>query len=356
MSNIARDYQSAVALISASPNAHFTVHADGGISKESRIKAFFGHRDVEHRKMDAKVGEALVTMYEQARTQAAGAQALVEPHQLEVVARFIRAYDQARAAAGHADQAATEGVFGGRSPSIPAQGPTDAGSKHRLALQKILAANGLRPAGMVDYVQRLQQAASGFSPEALHRFNRFALGGGNTIFRVLFNHPECTDPSVSAEERHTRYKACARPHIEATKAELMRGKDAFLQLRMDQEFTAEEAQAYWEEYVLSINATMELNATLDYQLDNIGDCLVELGAYIAAAKQNGLTQDQAMTPIRLWMSAGKTDTLDAIWQANPDLAPPLAELGLVARLIEQEIPLSNNQALLAMDYFPGASS
>ena len=299
--------------------------------------------------MDASVGEALLAMYEHARTQPASAQEaqdLVEPRQLEVFTRFMRAYDQARAASGTPGLAPADAAFGGRSASIPASEPTDEGSQRLRAMTAVLAANGVTPSGMVGYVQLLQQVASGFTPEAFHRFNRFALGGGNTIFRVLFHNPQCMDASVSTEERHTRYKACARPYAERATAESLRGEAAFLQLRMDQGYTAEEAQAYWEQKVLSVNAVMEINSTLEHQLGTVGDCLVELGSYIALAKQHGLTEDQAMTPIRLWMS-GKTDTLDSIWRANPDLAPPLAEIGLVARLIEQEIPLSNDQAELA---------
>ncbi len=357
MTAIARDYSAAVALIAAHPNANFHVDADGAIHQESRIKALFGHRDVAQQRMDMAVGEALLQMYETALAQPAKAGrtlALVAPRQLDVVARFIRAYDQSRDSVPH-DRQKPLAPLTGRSVTVTLHEPTDAGSKHLQSFQKVLSANGMAPGNMVDHVQRLQKTAAGFSPAALKAFNDFALGGGNLIFRVLFNHPECMDPALSTEERHARYQICAQPYVKAAKEKLTQSEGAFVQARIDEGSSPEDAQSDWDLKWASTSMMLDINANLHHQLSNGADCWVDLGRYIAEAKKQSLTEDQAMTPIRVWMD-GNPETLESIWQAKPDEAPALAEIALVARLIEKGIPLSDEQAQMAMQYFPPKSS
>lgn len=357
MTAIARDYASAVSLIAANPKAHFSVDADGAIHQESRIKTFFGHRDVTQQKMDTAVGEALLQMYETALshpTEGSTTLALVAPRQLDVVARFIRAYDQSRASAQHTRQKPLAPLTG-RSVTVTLHEPTDAGSKHLQSFQKVLSANGMAPGDMVDHVQRLQKTAAGFSPAALKAFNDFSLGGGNLIFRVLFNHPECTDPALSTEERHARYQICAKPYVEAAKAKLAQSEGAFVQARIAEGSSPEDAQSDWDLKWASTSMMLDINGNLHHQLSSGADCLADLGRYIAEAKNQSLTEDQAMTPIRVWMD-GNPETLESIWQAKPDEVPALAEIALVARLIEKGIPLSDEQAQMAMQYFPPKSS
>lgn len=357
MSAVARDYASAVALITAHPNAHFRVDADGAIRKESAIKAFFGHRDVMHQQMDVAVGEALLQMYDSAMAQPAEARGgleLIAPRQLDVVARFITAYDRFHAAQ-QTRQNAAPAPLTDRSVTVKVHEPTDAGSKHLKTFQNVLSANGMAPGDMVDHVQRLQNAAAAFSPATLNVFNNFALGGGNLTFQVLFDHPECMDPSVSSDERLSRYEACAQPYVAAAKAAMVQSEEAFIQSKVDDECSLEDAQTLWAVKLESTLQMMDTNGTLRHQLSNGLDCLVPLGDYIAEAKKQSLTVEQAMTPIRLWMGSSH-DTLASIWQAQPERAPALAEIGLVARMIEKGIPLSDAQANLALDFFQAKSS
>jgi hypothetical protein len=358
MSEIARDYAAAVALISASPSAHFTVGADGGIRKESAIKSFFGHRPVTEQKMDEAVGEALLQMYDRAVAQSAGSGRgldLVAPRQLDVVARFIVAYDRMHAAQQQARHNPSTASLTDRSVKVQVHEPTDAGSKHLQTFQQVLSANGMAPGDMVDHVQRLQKAAASYSPATLHVFNNFALGGGNLTFQILYNHPECMDPTISADERHTRYQNCARPYVAAAKAKMAEGEHDYVQAQLAEGFPPEEAQSLWELRLESTNSMFDTNGNLHHQFSSGLDCLVPLGRYIADAHQQSLTVEQAMTPIRLWMG-GNPDTLESIWQTQPDKAPPLAEIALIARMVEKGIPLSDAQADTALKYFQPKSS
>ncbi len=356
MPTIARDYSAAVALIAANPNAHFSVDQDGHIQKTSRIKALFGQRDVVHQQTDHAVGAALLHLYDRALASGpAQAASLVNPRQLAVVARFIQAHDQAQAAGQAPSAGASNAAFNGRKPSAPGLAPTDAGTRQLREIQRTLAANGLVPSDMVSHVRRMQAAAADQSPDSLSAFNNFALGGGNITFSVLFHHPECTDPSVAPQVRHARYAACARPYVDAAKAKLQDGEAAFVAKKIADGLSPDDAQTFWDMNRLTTGQMMETNATLDHQLRSGKDCLLALGAYIAAAKAQGLDATQAMTPIRLWMGSG-TEALASTWQSQAHKAPPLDELGLVARLIEEDIPLSDLQAQLAKQFFPPPSS
>lgn len=358
MSDIARDYAAAVALIAANPSAYFTVGADGVIRKESAIKSFFGHRPVAQQKMDEAVGEALLQMYDRAMAQTAGSGGgmdLVAPRQLDVVARFIVAYDRVHAAQQQARHNPSTASLTDRSVKVQVHEPTDEGSKHLQTFQKVLSANGMAPGDMVDHVQRLQKAAAAYSPATLNVFNNFALGGGNLTFQVLFDHPECMDASISADERHVRYQNCARPYVAAAKAKMAQSESAFVQAKLAEGSSLEEAQMLWEMRLESTNRMFDTNGNLHHQFSSGLDCLVPLGRYIADAKQQSLTVDQAMTPIRLWMG-GNPDTLESIWQTQPDRAPALAEIALIARMVEKGIPLSDDQADAALQYFQPKSS
>lgn len=379
LTTTAYDYKAAIDLMAAHPSAHFTVTADGGIRKESAVAHRFGHRGVEQLQRDAEVGKALIEMFgRQVLIESATAHpkdalspsGLVNPRHDASVARYIAAYNQRRqqdqAFEANSPDANTYSMLN-RMASIPAgsRAPClDPGSLNLRTVQQALAKQGLSPGEVVSQTEKLVDLARAHTPAQLSAFNRHTMGLGSVTFKALFEDPSLLDAPGLAEpvqvaERAARFQGLAERATDELKQSMLNARDQWIIDRWRQGgSTGGELMEHW----ITIQQTNapELEAVPKRFGKLVADAgpevLQALQAYLLQAKSHGLSAEQAMLGIRLFMGNQAQQTLNQVWQAEPQRAPQLDELRLLARLVDEGVPLTEQQRQDFMQYLPPSST
>lgn len=375
----AYDYKAAIDLMAAHPRAHFTVTADGGIRRESAVDHRFGHRGVTTLQRDAEVGKALIEMYgRQVLLESATAHpkdalspsGLVNPRHAVSVAHYIAAYNQWRkqdqAFEANSPDADTYSMLN-RMASIPAgfEAPrADPGSLGLIAAQQALAKQGISPGEVVIQTEKLVELAQGYTPAQLSDFNRHTMGLGSVTFKALFEDPSLLDAEGLAEptqvaDRSARFQGLAERATDELKQSMLNARDQWIIDRWRQGgSTGGELMEHW----ITIQQTNapELEAVPKRFGKLVADAgpavLQALQAYLLQAKAQGLSAAQAMLGIRLFMGNQQDQTLAELWRAQPHRAPNLDELRLLARLVDEGVPLTEQQRQDFMQYLPPSST
>ncbi len=368
MTEIARDYRSALALITAHPDGRFSVTKDGAIQHERNWALLpFGQkaRKTEQLQRDAQVGTRLMEMYSQALVE--GAPGTVDPVSLDVAARFIQACEAQRQHAGAAAAAGGAAAAGPalhtRTPSAPqAWAMSQLGvnaTDNRGRVKEALRQRGLRPNDLIDQVKYAKSICNSRSPAQLTAFNAACMGGGDVGFRVIYEHPECLDEATELAARDAIYAQHAAPLIDSILSRMMDQKESWMQekLRADPDFDQAELELLWTSRVSSTTAGVQSHADLSRVRSlSSGDTLKQLSRFVEEARFFGLTADQAMGAIRIWMG-DSTEPLSTEWERNPAKAPDVNELSTLFMLLDQEsVPLTDAQANAILKYLPPAST
>jgi len=361
MSDIARDYRAALALLRSNPTAHFVAVAGNGIRTEAAVTRTFAARGLKQVQIDAEVGRVLVALYNEAVE--IGHEA-VDPRDIDVAARFVQAYEAQRLAAGgpsvgpplrarSASRSASDAVTGpveaGRSARPPTRHPAQVrATDMRMALERF----GFDHFGR--YVRALTSLAQTRSSRDLQTINAAALGAGNIMLKTLFDRPECTDPQLPRELRREAYARYAPRFVQAAKAQYEASLPALLEQKVAQ--TGEdERDDLWQ--------TIQANVPLQHRLFELAsdtrnvddadfDAIVD---YVRDAQNLGLSVDGAMIPIRMWM--GDADTpLGETWKAEPSKAPDLALADMLGDLMDKTGHLTEEQFRDMKPYLPPTST
>lgn len=370
MTEFARDYRSAIALISAHPDGRFSVTKDGAIQHERNWALFpFGQkaRKAEQPQRDAQVGARLLEMYGQARNE--GIPGVPDPASQEVAVRFIQACEALRQGAGASAAVPGAGVgeagpaLNARTPSTPqAWAMSQLGQSapdNRSRVEGALRQHGLSANDLIDQVKYTKSICGSRSPALLSAFNAACMGGGDIGFRVFYEHPECLDETTDFSTREAIYAQHAKPLIESTLSRMMGQKESWMQdkRRVDPDFDQAELEMLWTSRVNSTTAGVESHAELS-RVRNLssGDTLPQLGRFIEESRFFGLTADQAMSAIRVLMGDSK-EPLSAQWDQHPAAAPDVNELRTLLMLLDRdEVPLTDAQANAIVKYLPPAST
>ena len=375
MPETARDYRHAIRLIESNPAVNFRVTNDGGIQRDSsKHFPMLGGRKVEQLRRDAEVGKALIKLYGQAVTSdsaAPGEAPPINPRQLAVVERFMAAYDQiygGPAGGGQGRSASQAPGLLSRTPSIGGASDlsatalvdsNDPGTRNLQKVQSALEQNGLKASSFVDHVKTLYRVVEGRLCSDLEAFNAHTLGGGNVIFRALYDRPQFLKP-VSSEatvdyldevfaQTKRGFVAKARRQIEDT-------KDLWIAEHLVPGTDFEELEQNWQDMLPIRVRALEAGGSLSDIRAKLGpQACAALSDYISDCHAEGLKVDHAMTPIRIWMGP-QAQTVERAVQLNPNLLPDMRELRVLCQLVEQGMPLTDLQANALLKYMPPPSS
>ncbi|NBO77352.1 MAG: hypothetical protein EBV28_10250 [Betaproteobacteria bacterium] len=346
MPETARDYRHAIRLIETNLAVNFRVTNDGGIQRDtSKHFPMLGGRKVEQLRRDAEVGKALIKLYGQAVTSGSSAQGqapLINPRQLAVVERFMAAYDQIYG--GPADGGQVRSAS--QAPGLLSRTPS------------IGVASDLSAAALVDS-NDLYRVVEGRLCSDLEAFNAHTLGGGNVIFRALYDRTQFLKP-VSSEatvdylddvfaQTKRGFVAKARRQIEDT-------KDLWIAEHLVPGTDFEELEQNWQDMLPIRVRALEAGGSLSDIRAKLGPkTCAALSDYISDCHAEGLKVDHAMTPIRIWMGP-QAQTVERAVQLNPNLLPDMDELQVLCQLVEQGMPLTDLQANALLKYMPPPSS
>lgn len=370
MTEFARDYRSAIALISAHPDGRFSVTKDGAIQHERNWALLpFGQkaRKAEQLQRDAQVGARLLEMYGQARNE--GIPGLIDPASQEVAARFIQACEALRQGAGAS--AALPGLGVGQAgPALNARTPStpqawamsqlgQSASDNRSRVKGALRQHGLSANDLIDQVKYTKSICGSRSAALLKAFNAVCMGGGDVGFRVFYEHPECLDEAIDLATREAMYAQHAKPLIDGVLSRVTDQKEAWMQdkRRADPDFVQAELEMLWASRVSSTTVGVQSHAELSRVRSlSSGDTLQQLSRFVEEARFFGLTADQAMGAIRIWMGDSEVP-LSAHWEQHPARAPDINELRTLLMLLDRDdVPLTDAQANAIVKYLPPPST
>ncbi|MEY2729379.1 MAG: hypothetical protein RL584_505 [Pseudomonadota bacterium] len=372
---IARDYRHAIRLIETNPAVNFRVTNDGGIQRDtSKHFPMLGGRKVEQLRRDAEVGKALIRLYGQAVTSDSAAQGeapLINPRQLAVVERFMAAYDQVYggSAGGTSGRSASQAPdLLSRRPSIGSapdpsaaalSAPQDPGTRNLQMVQSALEKHGLQASSYVDHVKSLFRVVEGRLRSDLLAINEHALGGGNVVFRALYDHPEFLNPvttEAAVDYLNDAFEHTKRGFIAKARREIEHTKGQWIAEHMTPGADFAEMEQAWQDILPTRVLALEAGGTLADIRAKMGTrAWAALSDYIRDCHAEGLKVDQALTPIRLWMRP-QDQTVERASEHDPSLRPDIAELRVLCQLVEQGMPMTDSQVTALLKYMPPPSS
>lgn len=183
-------------------------------------------------------------------------------------------------------------VLSGIRNSIPA----DPAGRHQ-ALERLRSLGCNNPRAAMETFNNLRTAMGAVTEEETNLINQKFLGGGNSIFTVLYENPGLLDPNQSTEDRQTAFFQAFEPFQAISRENNLREIESQVAelIESGQMHTAEQVRT-----ALQIGAVASEDANRNDIVNSLSDpaLIASFQKFQTAASQNNLSAQDAMVAIR----------------------------------------------------------